>query len=375
MLRTLFPKNHRRYEESCCARELDAFGAWLTASGYSRENICGHLRRLRSVLERAGEAGAGTCYSDRRLGELFSLRDAPPGRAVNYRATRRAYQRFLVSRGRLDAQPVDGPHERLVEEYAEFLREVRGFASSTTASHRFTVIEFLTHAAEPTHLLGALSVTHVERYLSMKAAEVTRQTLQHTVAHLRAFLRYGFERGLIRERLDRIDTPRTYRGEQPPRAMPWPLVLRLLRSIDRTSKAGWRDYAILHLMAHYGLRPSEVVALEVDSVDFEEQTLRVEQRKTASELLLPLAAPTLRVLRRYLHRGRPECVHRKLFLRVRRPSGALKNTAVCDLFAKRVRQCGLPVENYSAYSLRHAFAMRLLERGVGVKAIGDLLQG
>ena len=84
MLCTLFPKNHRRYEESCCARELDAFGAWLTASGYSRENTCGHLRRLRSVLERVGEAGAGTCYSDRPLGELFSLPHAPPARAVNY---------------------------------------------------------------------------------------------------------------------------------------------------------------------------------------------------------------------------------------------------------------------------------------------------
>ena len=373
MLRTLFPKNHRRYAESCCARELDDFAAWLTVSGYSRENICGHLHRLWSVLERAGEAGVGTSYSERRLGELFGLRDAPAGRAVNYRATRRAYQRFLVSHGRLDTEAVDGPHERLIEEYAQFLREVRGFARSTTAHHRSTVIEFLIHAAPPTHRVGALSVSHVERYLSMKAAAVTRQTLQHTVAHLRAFLRYGFDRGLIHERLDRIDTPRTYRGEQPPRAMPWPLVLRLVRSIDRTSKAGWRDYAILHLMAYYGLRPSEVVALEVDSVDFEEQTLRVEQRKTASQLLLPLAAPTLRVLRSYLYCGRPEYAHRKLFLRARRPSGALKNTAVCDLFAKRARQSGLPVEDYSAYSLRHAFAMRLLERGVGVKAIGDLL--
>ena len=139
MLRSLFPKHHRRYEESCCVRELNDFGAWLTASGYSRENVCGHLRRLRNVLERAGEAVAGTCYSDRRLGELFWLQDAPPGSAVNYLATRRAYRRFLVSRGRWDAEPVDGPHERSVEEYTEFLREARGFAPSTTASHRSTV--------------------------------------------------------------------------------------------------------------------------------------------------------------------------------------------------------------------------------------------
>ena len=212
-------------------------------------------------------------------------------------------------------------------------------------------------------------VTHVESYLSTKAGEVTRQTLQHTVAHLRAFLRYGFERGLIHERLDAIDTPRVYRAEQPPRAMPWPLVLQLLGSIDRTSKAGWRDYTILHLMSHYGLRPSEIVALSLSSVDFEERTLRVEQRKTKSDL--PLAASTLRLLCRYLRCGRPESRDRELFLRVRRPNGALKHTAVCDLFAKRARESGLSVEGYSSYSLRHAFAMRLLERGV--KAIGDLL--
>ena len=46
---------------------------------------------------------------------------------------------------------------------------------------------------------------------------------------------------------------------------------------------------------------------------------------------------------------------------------------MCNLFGRRAREYGLPPGRYSAYSLRHAFAMRLLERGVGVKAIGDLL--
>ena len=39
----------------------------------------------------------------------------------------------------------------------------------------------------------------------------------------------------------------------------------------------------------------------------------------------------------------------------------------------RAAQSGLSVEGYSVYSLRHAFAMRLLERGIGLKTIGDLL--
>jgi site-specific recombinase XerD len=38
-----------------------------------------------------------------------------------------------------------------------------------------------------------------------------------------------------------------------------------------------------------------------------------------------------------------------------------------------VRQSGLPLQGTSSYCLRHSFAMRLLDRGVGVKVIGDLL--
>ncbi|WP_414926916.1 hypothetical protein [Pseudomonas zeae] len=45
----------------------------------------------------------------------------------------------------------------------------------------------------------------------------------------------------IRERLYTIDTPRTYRGEAPSRALAWHLVQQLLQSVDRNSKAGWRD--------------------------------------------------------------------------------------------------------------------------------------
>lgn len=47
--------------------------------------------------------------------------------------------------------------------------------------------------------------------------------------------------------------------------------------------------------------------------------------------------------------------------------------AVTDIFTKRTDESGLPINGHSAYSPRHAFAMRLLARGVGLKAIGDLL--
>ena len=126
-------------------------------------------------------------------------------------------------------------------------------------------------------------------------------------------------------------------------------------------------------MAHYGLRPSEIVALRLSSIDWDAKTLCVEQCKTRSVLLLPLMPRTLALLRRYMAVGRPRSVHAHLFLRVRDPAGPLMHTAVGNVFRKRAGRIGIPLDRYSPYSLRHGFAVQLLTRGVGIKAIGDLL--
>lgn len=204
---------------------------------------------------------------------------------------------------------------------------------------------------------------------------MSRHSLQHVVAHLRCFLRFCHDQGKIGRPLDGIETPRTYRGELPPQALEWSTVQALIRSIDLGSKAGRRDHCILHLLAHYGLRPSEVVALRQDSIDWEAGVLHVVQRKTRSDLFLPLVPQTLRILRGYLAHERlaQGTAHPELFLRARCPSGPIERWAICDLFKKRVRLAKLELPGHNVYRLRHTFAMRLLTRGVGVKAIGDLL--
>jgi integrase len=126
-------------------------------------------------------------------------------------------------------------------------------------------------------------------------------------------------------------------------------------------------------MAYYGLRPSEIAALRIDSIAWQAKTCHVEQRKTQSDLVLPLSQRTLKILRQYLRYGRPESPLPYLFLRVRRPAGGLRHYGVCDIFYKRAAESGLSLEDRSSYCLRHSFAMRLFERRVGVKAIGDLL--
>lgn len=374
MLRELFPKYHRFYEQSPWAEELEEFAKWLRAAGYSRGRCTRrHLFRLREALKRTEGIGPGAPFTVLQLSKAFRS-DSSPRAVVLNRATRRVYERFLAAGARLDIPAAPDRFAAVRHDYRRRLTTLRGFATTTVRQHDATVQDFLSRVLGPHQALVDLSGDDVEGYIRLKSSEVTRQSLQHTVAHLRAFLRYCHERGDIGIRLDTlIDTPRTYRGEMPPRAPDWRLVQKLVNSVDRLSKAGWRDHAILHLMAHYGLRPSEVVTLKLGSIDWRARVLHVDQRKTRSPLLLPLAAQTLRVLRRYLRRGRPSSDRPELFLTARSPVSALKPWALTDLFETRVRRSGLPLKGYSAYCLRHAFAMRLLRRGVGVKAIGDLL--
>jgi integrase/recombinase XerD len=370
MLQDLYPRDHRRYEGSRFAVELDEFARWLRQLGYSRHSMRGHLCRLRQVLEGSERFQPGEMISDTDLPEAFTC-SSPC--ADLYRATQRAFGRFLMAVGRLSKAAPVGAREVLCLRYCQHLSDVRGLAATTVQQHRSTLEDFLSRGLPNGSGLSDLSADDIETYVQIKSKEVKRQTLQHTVGHLRAFLRYCADDGKARRGLERIDTPRTYRGELPPRALAWDLVEKLLASVDTKSPNGWRDHAILHLMAFYGLRPSEVAALTLSSIDWDAQTLRVEQRKTRSELVLPLANRTVRLLRRYRRVGRPRCDQPQLFLRARCPIRALTHYAVVDIFAARARQSGLPLQRASSYALRHAFAMRLLRRGVGVKAIGDLL--
>ena len=371
MLKHLFRKVHARYAASANGALLGDFAAWLVSAGYARQVARGHVRRLKQALDRMSSApfARDAGISVDLLSQAFaSVRAQPP-----FQGTRRAVERFLAERGQLLKEPDPDPFSPLLDRYRRHLSEVRGLASSTVEQHIGTAKSFLAPALSGCASLQDLSAPAVERFVATEGRRMKRQSLQHVVARLRAFLRFCFDQGEVQERLDLIDAPRVDRDELPPRALAWPLVQRLLRSIDRSSGLGRRDYAILHLMAHYGLRPSEIITLTLEAIDWQAKTLRVKQCKTRSDLILPLAGQTTRMLRRYLSRGRPRSARPELFLRARTPAGPLTHYAIGDLYQKRARESGLPLQGTSSYCLRHSFAMRLLDRGVGVKLIGDLL--
>jgi site-specific recombinase XerD len=366
MLQDLFSRSLSRLKASPHVADLDAFSTFLLAGDYSRLTRRRHVRHLSRVLDAATRAP----LDDVSNANLRSFFEGWPGKG--YRGTERLFHHFLSDRGRLTNGEDCEPRFRLKRQYLDRLRDLRGLAPRTLAYIDWSLTDFLTRCLAPDDTAASITTEAVETYFRTRGSQIGRRTFRHVVGAVRGFLRYGHECGVLPDPLHRFELPRSFRFEQPPRAVPWPQIEAMLASIDRSTFVGDRDHAMLHLLAWYGLRPAEVAALTVSSVDWQAGTLAVCQSKTRSILLLPLAATTVGILHDHAAMRRP-APHTEFFLCGQAPYGPLSCSLVSTRFKLHARRTGLPIAEASAYALRHSFAMRLLAAGVGIEAIGDLM--
>jgi len=391
MLLDLYPKVHRRYTSlPIIGPTLDGYGTWLLQQGYSTDCVCDHLRAARRLVRRLEQRHVRS-LTELTRSQLWACRPADSQEDPNLAILVRRLDQYFDTELALFPKPAPTLLEQRVAAYTTHLEQVCGFTRSTCGYHRRTVTEFLGYLGYekwPT-CLAALTGRDIESFLSAVGPRQTRASLQHVVSHLRGFLRFLVSRGEIRPGLEKqIDTPRVYRGEQLPRALPWETVRALLKAIDRTTPMGLRDYAMFLLIATYGLRACEIVALTLDDVEWRMARLRIPQRKTRSALWLPLTDEVGTALLDYFRRGRPALgvrrrrvrfqtnishSHRELFLRHRTPIGVLKPTAISEAFQAWSKRSGLGIPFQGVHCLRHSYAVRLLRSGLSLKTIGDLL--
>jgi integrase len=260
--------------------------------------------------------------------------------------------------------------------HVEYLREMRGMATTTIVRHRGHLrffLEFLKFDQHPS-IIRTLRLDQIEAFLRQAAKTNNRFSLQHIVATLRGFLQRQHAQGILRRPLhEQIDTPRTYRLEKLPRALPWEQVKALFRPINRTQSDDQRDFTLLYMAARYGLRSGELVRLTLDDIDWRAGILHVQQTKTKQTLQLPLTDEAGDILTRYLKNSRPQCSFRQLFLRHKAPSGPLTSVAVYHILQQRILDSGLNIPPVGCHALRHSLAVHLLRRGVAIGTIGEVL--
>jgi len=285
---------------------------------------------------------------------------------------------FLVDRGAMANQvervsAEDDAAGVLLERFDRFLRVERGLSVGTVAGYLGAIGPFVMSRRNGDHLdLAGITAGDVFAFLTEVCPGRSRGAASLTATAMRSLLRWLFVTGVIDVSL----------AEIVPRVGSWKLarlvepvadgdLARMLESCDRTTNAGRRDFAMLVVLSHLGLRAGEVARLGLDDIDWRAGEL-VVRGKGPKDSQLPLPADVGEAIAAYL-RDRPATAQgRTVFVRVRAPHRELTKGGVTQaVFAAGQRAgCG----TVYAHRLRHTAATRMLAAGGSLFEIGEVLR-
>jgi integrase/recombinase XerD len=285
--------------------------------------------------------------------------------------------RWLTFLGRLQGPTtVQLRYADHVAEFADYLVQERGLSPKTVAYDYRTTHEFLAQVEAAGLQLKKLTVAQVDELLAKKVRDegYARITIQRWASTLRRFFRFAEGRGWCCQGLAAsIMAPRVFTHEGLPIGPSWDDVKRLLAATEGDRPADIRDRALLMLLAVYGLRAGEVMALCLKDFDWEREILSVPHSKSQRPRTYPLCRPVGDAVLRYLREVRPRTDRQEVFFTVVVPFRPLVGTALTTAVKRRLQALGLKLPHYGSHVLRHACATHLLAQGLSLKKVGDHL--
>ncbi len=384
-------------QESEHRARIEQLGTHLRDQGYSsvvRRNYLPIARRFLTYLDDHNGAIETALPADlegflRKEWRVYRKRHgrAPPSSA-NWRRQRLAPPQLIlrIAQGQWPPEPpakAGTPrevfHRELLEGYDRWMDELRGLATATRVERVDRARELLAGLGERSEpsLLHELRVRDIDAYLSQRTVGLRRKSIRTITGDLRIFLRYLHGSGrTVRDLSTSVTSPVLYAYEGIPSALPAEDVQKILATTrqDRTP-GGQRDYAILMLLATYGLRAGEITALRLDDLDWKNEILHVRHSKTGTSSKLPLLREPGEAVLSYLERARPPSGIRNVFLCLNAPYRAFADgTALYDVIRRRVDAAGIVSPGKKgSHAFRHARAVSLLRAAVPLKEIGDIL--
>jgi site-specific recombinase XerD len=263
-----------------------------------------------------------------------------------------------------------------IGDFRQYLLHDRRLSRSTALNYGPVVEQFLSRRFGNKPLdFSALCPSDITGFVVRQASRVSPLRAAMVVTALRSYFRYLHHRGAISVDLAAC-VPKVpgWSLSALPRFLPARDVERVLNCCDRKTSAGRRNHAILLLLARLGLRACEVVALNLDDIDWPTGQITI-YGKGGTSAQLPLPDDVGRALAAYLRDDRPRCSTRRVFVRDRAPLTGLGNSStVSSLVRRALIDVGIRSRHMGAHVLRHSLATNMLRQGGSLDEIGEVLR-
>ncbi len=224
-------------------------------------------------------------------------------------------------------------------------------------------------------LLLSTQTDTVRAYLAfLNEKQYSKATIARKLATLRSFYKFLVKRAQVSS--NPVVAVRTPKQEKKlPRFLEYEEVKKLLDTPPVSSWLGARDRAILETLYSTGIRVSELVALNMDDIDFLGEVVHI-RGKGKKERIAPIGSSALQVIQHYMEYRNKRAQSNSNFdskvLFVNKHGRRLSTRSVRRKMDKYLKMAGLDPA-ISPHTLRHSFATHMLNNGADLRSVQELL--
>ncbi len=256
-------------------------------------------------------------------------------------------------------------------QYGVYLAEVKGASANTTSSYLRDLRKFY-HFMQTYHLGETVSKQQILDYMHwLRKQGKSNATVARALAALKSFFQYQIGQGLqsVDPTLD-IQAPK--QEKKLPQALTSQEVERFLTQPNMDEPKGVRDCAMMALLYASGIRVSELVALDLQDVNLSEAFLTCSHPKKVR--IIPIYPGALQSLTLYIDEIRPKLVSdsREQALFVNRGGQRMSRQGFWKIMKSYQKKASIH-KNITPHTLRHSFAIHLLENGADLQFIQEIL--
>jgi len=262
-----------------------------------------------------------------------------------------------------------------LKDFSLYLKIERGMSMHTVNNYNLDVqklIVFLeTHAIKLSPL--KIETETVQQFIYELAKEVNPRTQSRVISGLRSFFDYLiFENYRSSNPLERIEAPKI--GRKLPDTLSVKDIDRIVAAIDLSKPQGERNRAIIETLYSCGLRVSELTALKISDLFFEEGFIKVTG-KGDKQRFVPIGPLTQKYINLYKEHVRTQITIEPAFkdtLFLNRRGKQLTRAMIFTIVKTLALKAEIP-KKISPHTFRHSFATHLLENGADLRAIQLML--
>lgn len=259
----------------------------------------------------------------------------------------------------------------IMKEFMAFLADDRELSQSTLQSYKRDIELFSAYMQAQKIDMISVTRSHVLSYiLHMQDKGKASSSVMRSIASLKSLFSFLVSKGAMRTN-PALELKLPKREKKTPEFLSKDEIEKLLASPDTSSLRGIRDKAILELMYATGLKASELVSMSVRDADTDLGYVRCS--KGANIRIVPIGKHASNAVRAYITVARPAMAkadENALFVNY---SGvAMTRQGLWKIIKEYAKKSGIR-PGITPHSLRHSFAMHLLENGADLISIQEML--